>query len=292
MGSVKVSEPEKTGDAANAAACIEAGRKIGELTAEKNLPRQIELAGIPHVVKSNETEFESLEQYNPRPCRIVREAGFVDPESFTKYVNEFKDKNSRLYGNVSFESGAASIRAILDDHEAGTAENAPTKNLPRWGQDEATLQLTPSPEWTRWAEKHKKPMAQREFAEFLEESISTIAEPDAAVLDAAVRAFTMRKSTISEASYDGPNVNFSMSENVSGETRLANATMPREMKLVLRPFKISKPYGVRVLIRFRQGEDGMVRFLPCLIEPERVIESAFGDVRKLVEDATGIGVLL
>lgn len=109
------------------------------------------------------------------PERREGTAELVELESFVAHVNRFKDGSSALFADPDHENngGDPTLTAVLDYHHGGTG-------AARFGKHRARYAFPVSEEWTAWTAKNGAPMAQAEFAAFLEDRIIDVADPESA----------------------------------------------------------------------------------------------------------------
>lgn len=129
---------------------------------------------------------------------------------------------------------ARTIKAVLDGFD-GLRKHA------------ATLQLKLSREWSEWAAIDGKILDQVTFAQFIEDHLSTIAQPDGAqLLDIcqtleATKSAVFKQQTILASGQRG----FRHEEQVEGKAGIkGDLTIPGELTLVLRPFQGSDPIPI------------------------------------------------
>jgi uncharacterized protein YfdQ (DUF2303 family) len=260
----------------NVQAAIEAGKELSDL-------KLVDIGGVQHALVPDGMMLRSFEELQERPSRISQEKELREPVSFIDYVNQFKDDNTRLYGSINCMG--CRITAIIDDNEADNGKA-------RFCSHKATLKLYSSPEWQLWAGNNKEYIPQKEFAEFLQENISCIAQPDHAMLLECTRKFIVkRNATVTSVVYEGGGLAVDLQEEVRGQTKGETVSMPTEIVLGLRPFEQAPKYQVKVALRFRE-KNGGIEFAYSMIEPERIVESAFKDIREEVEKGTEINVLV
>jgi uncharacterized protein YfdQ (DUF2303 family) len=270
-------------------AAIWAGRRIGALEAGVKV---LDVHGVPAIVSADDLSVDFREDLRERPRRINATRNFREVASFSAYVNAFGNDHTRIYA----ASTMTSIKAVIDDHEAvkDGKKDAPTKATPNWCGHEAVLCLEPSEEWSAWMALNKKPLKHLDFVEFLQERIGTIAKPDASGIVQAARAFSASRNAKFEQvlPVEGGDISVSYSEEVRGTTKNGQAALPQALTLMLRPYRSGKAYPVEAQVRWRLSREGDLTFSFALLETERVIETAFEDVRKEIAAATDITVLV
>ena len=265
-------------------AAIWAGRRIGALEAGVKV---LDVHGVPAIVAADDLSVDFREDLRERPRRINATRNFREVASFSAYVKEFASENTRIYA----ASTMVQIKAVLDDHEAASKDD---DQKPNWCGHEALLCLEPSEEWSAWTALNKKPLKHLDFVEFLQERISTIAKPDASGIVQAARAFSASRNAKFEQvlPVEGGDISVSYSEEVRGTTKSGQAALPQALTLMLRPYRSGKAYPVEAQVRWRLSREGELTFSFALLETERVIETAFEDVRKEIAEATDITVLV
>lgn len=255
--------------------CIAAGKRIGTLEADFRIGDH---KGTPVVVMGDRYEFR--EDLRDTPKRIASRRELRELLSFANYASEFKTANTRLYA----ADDLSRITAVFDDHAPGAAN---------WGDHAVALVLEPSDEWVAWTGIHKKSIGHLDFVEFLQERISTIARPDAScLLDAARKFSSARNATFSQViPVEGGDMQVAYSEELRGTSKEGSATIPQRLTLMLRPYKNGKAYPVDAQVRWRLPNNTLT-FSVCLLETDRVLETAFRDVRDKIAEETGLTVLV
>ena len=174
---------------------------------------------------------------------------------------------------------ARKVTAILDG-QAG------------WRQHRAVLELRHSSEWADWAKIDNQLLEQTVFAEFVEDHISSIAEPDAGrLIDIAqtLRGHVDTQWKQQKLLANGQTA-FVWEERVEAKAgQKGDLAIPNELTLALRPFQGSDPVGVTARFRFRPSAEG-IRLGIRLVERERVLEGAFAEIVTDIDEAIPEGV--
>ena len=222
-----------------------------------------------------------------RPRQVKRTVTLLDVDSFTDYLarntNLTDDKphvgEDYLHGDGSIELWAdidgRRILAILD-------------GIDGWRHHQATLKLDVSREWKEWTAVDGKLLKQAEFAEFITDHLSTIAEPAGALLVDICETLSGKANVnwkSQQLSRNGQR-QFVFEETVEAKAgQKGNVEVPNELTLVLRPFQGGDPVPVTARFRYRLSE-GHLYLGVKLAEPERVLEDAFAvivaDVQQMV----------
>ncbi len=151
----------------------------------------------------------------------------------------------------------------------------------------ATLTLKTSREWDEWLKVDGKLLPQVEFAQFIQDHISTIGEPSGALLvdicetlvgstDVQWKSQQLDRSGQRQFVYE---------EVVNGQAGAKHdLKIPTELTLVLRPFQGSEQLLITARFRFRLS-GGAVQLGVKLVEPDRVLEDAFD---RVVDEVQGL----
>lgn len=223
--------------------------------------------------------------------RIRQAANFYDTASFNAYVNRYKTANSRLFavpGQLASDKKAA-VTAILDYHGQATVDGAGTpehaahvaKYLPRYSE-----------QWLRWSAISGKPLAQQDFAEFIEENRADIRQPEAAFLLDIVSKFKATKKAEFNSVVHQPNgdITIGWDENTEYKGK-PGVTVPAELELGIPVFFKGTLYSVKALMRYRLSE-GKLTFLVKLDNTVAVEQAAFDEITTSIAEATGIEIYL
>lgn len=211
------------------------------------------------------------------PEFIHRQVTVLDSDSLVNYLVRNTDSDE-LSVAQDYRHGAGelelwadidrrTIKAILD------GENGLRKHT-------ATLQLKTSREWDEWAAIDGKLFKQAEFAQFLEDHISTIADPDGGTLLDVAQTLQATTSTVfkQQAILANGQRQFRWEETVDARAgQSGDLKIPSELTLVLRPFQGGGQTAIQARFRF-QIREGVLSLGIKLAEPDRSLEASFQDV--------------
>lgn len=212
------------------------------------------------------------------PRRIVRAVTVADVESLADYLahNTYGDRAGLVNAGSLGNSGSLELWADIDNRTI----RAIIDGGDGWRKHTATLQLKLSREWVEWAAIDGKLHDQAAFAQFIEDHLSTIAEPDGArLLDICQ---TLQATTTTQFKQQAILANgqrqLRFEEQVEARAgQKGDLTIPGELLLVLRPFLGSAPVGIPARFRLRIRE-GVLSLGVKLAEPEAALERAFSDI--------------
>ncbi len=129
-----------------------------------------------------------LDEYADHPDRRSGTATVTTLVSMVDLVNRHKGTNSALFasdgrsGSGRDELPKPRLVAVIDYHHQGppSSEEEAEPGLPQFCQHRVGYAFPLSDEWKAWAEQDGKPMAQIEFARFIEDHLLDVVPPDAA----------------------------------------------------------------------------------------------------------------
>ncbi len=207
------------------------------------------------------------DQHRAAPSRKVGTYTLRDVSSFLGYHGKHADADSEIYADVE----RLTITSVLDAHTATGA---------RWAKHRAVLALRSTTTWTEWVTASGRLMDQETFANFLEDHLAELLDPDAAtMLEVAqsIQATTKADFTSSTRLTSGQR-QLSFVETVNAKAG-AKGTLeiPETFVIGLRPFEGAD--GYKLTARFRYRISGNVLQLGFKLErPDEVRALAFADV--------------
>lgn len=225
-------------------------------------------------------ELIDLEKYLPTPIRKRTDQPFIETESFCTYVLDHKGPSTMLTGSPKLGAFVAHI----DYH--GKRDDAPS-----WCTHRAHLTLQSDPDWVRWVSGSGKPMAQVEFAEFLEDMDHTIEEPKAASVVEIVLKLQATSEHYFESAIDRDTGSATLNFKERTEQTGGTVKLPTQMQIAVRPYRSAKVVPVLVRLRYRV-RDGKVAFTYQLLRADRIEEEAFNEIRERIGSLTGLEPLL
>lgn len=212
--------------------------------------------------------------YRATPTRKSGTTVLRDVGSFLAYHGKHADEHTEVYA----DGETLAITSVLDAHTGDAA---------RWGQHRAVLALRTTKAWKEWIASSGRLMDQETFANFLEDHLPDLLEPNAATM-----------LEVAQSIQAATKANFQSGTRLtSGERRLVyteettakagsrgELTIPETFVIGLRPFDGAD--GYRLTARFRYRINGGNLQLGYKLErPEDVQQAAFADVLTAVTDA-------
>lgn len=246
-------------------------------------PHELE-PGAVHVVALGNGQHKVIdltaEEYRDAPSRKRGVTTVRDVASFLAYFDKHADEDSEVYADVQQRR----ITAVLDAH---TADDA------RWGGHRLVLALRHTDAWAAWTDADGKLMMQAAFAEFIDDNLADLVEPDSATMLEIAESFsaTTKAEFQSSTRLASGERKFGYVEDTQAKAGArGDITIPATLKLALRPFEGSEPYAVTAKFRYRL-EKTELRLGIKLERPGDVLAAAFEDVRTLIDNGVEPPVL-
>lgn len=216
-------------------------------------------------------QLHSLAKYGP-----AREsAGAIRAESLPAFVAYlYVQANDKDKPAIFFSRSGMRLLGILDWH---------SDDVPRWGRHKVTYSLKTTPEFNAWHHISGKASTQDDFAEFIEENLADIIEPDGLTLLETVSKFSGRKNVTFLSSRNLGNGDVGLvwkEETEAGGGPDQSLKVPSEIKLRLPIFvgcEKATTYDFKAFLRYRIAE-GRLKFEVKLHRPEKAIDLALDDV--------------
>jgi uncharacterized protein YfdQ (DUF2303 family) len=248
-------------------AALDAGRALGLVHRATDIDRPMVL--VPEGYKALD-----LECWLPAPTRRRGHPTFIREGGLILYVNEHKDSGTRLYAELD----PPKIVAVIDGHLPRLAmEGADAAEpAPRWGQHRATFAPPLDPDWLTWRKHDDKPMAQTDFAQFIEDNLPCIVRPDGAeLLEVAqhLEASTNVAFKSAQRLTDGRRA-FRYEETVNGKVGNGALEIPETFLLKLRVFRAGAKVELTARLRYRLDGGKLVLWYH-LDRPQDALDDAF-----------------
>ena len=253
----------------------------GAIYAILNPEGGIELLETPAAIQGRE------DAMGDGPRHIGRSTIVRDTDSLIDVIRE-----NNLYSNAGEyalgEVGRLEVWADLDRRTVIAIHDG----VAGWRKHVTTLELRHSAEWVDWAKIDGQMLGQVEFAEFIEDHLSSIAEPDGAqlldicqTLQARTNVQFKQQSILANGQRQ-----FQWEEDVEAKAgQKGDLKIPGALMLALRPFQGSEPIAVTARFRFQIATAGL-KLGVRLVERARIIEDAFAAIVGEVSEGLPDGV--
>lgn len=226
-------------------------------------PELFEFDGMKAAFVPERIKLQTWEETREKPKRIKASIGLLSVESFVAYYTRFAAPEKTM---VFANEQERTIRAEFDAHE---------KDSPDWREHQCTLHLKPSLEFDKWSRYSGRFVNQKEFAEFLEDNLEDIVEPDgAAILEVATNLTNVKQT------------NFNSSVNLQNgmiglqfvEKDTQTVEIPKVFKIKIPVFENGPTYTVGVRFRWKISEDNKLLLCFEIAKVDRIKKIAFADI--------------
>ncbi|MFC8515525.1 DUF2303 family protein [Streptomyces sp. NPDC057257] len=249
---------------------------IAELTRQSLAPKDVEPGNI-YLVATADGRVQTVDLTGPEYTGMVaRKVGTTtvrDAESFLTYWTKHHDDASEVYADSEF----LTVTAVLDAHST---------DEPGFGGHRLHLALRESTTWKQWLRNDGELLGQEDFAEFLEDHLPELLEPDAATMLEIAQSF-QANSKVDFQSATRLGSGQRQFQYVETQTTKAgqkgDITVPESFVIGLVPFDGSPGYKLTARLRYRIGQDKL-RLGYKLDRPDEIRKTAFADVVKTIRE--------
>lgn len=246
-------------------------------------PKQVEPGGI-YLVATAAGHVERVDLTGPEHTgQIARKTGRTvvrDAASFLAYWAKHHDDASEVYADVE----QLSVTAVLDAHANDQA---------RFGEHRLHLQLRRTKAWEEWLTLDGKLVDQDRFANFLEDHLPNLVEPDAATMleiAQSIKASTKGEFQSSSRLQSGER-KFSYTEDIKASAGAkGDLTIPEVFQIAVPPFEGATAYTMRARFKYRLG-GGQLALGYKLEQPEERARAAFAEILAEIADSITVPVL-
>lgn len=242
----------------------------------------------PFLVVPPGHEIKSLEHLLNYPTRKRAKVSVSTTSSFIDYIRKHGSLDECvIYADIDAETSRCVLDAIINDNGADS---------PKWRDHRCTFTPALSVEWKRWIQKNGEKMAQADFATWLEDNLSDIANvpnmPTGAQMLTMALAFeaTAEKKLKSRINLQSGGVRFEYVEDEDKDTRTSMEVFQR-FTLGLPVFEgSSDAYPVEARLKYRDN-GGKVTFWYELIRPDRAFKTSVQSALDEIKSATGFMII-
>lgn len=216
------------------------------------------------------------------PRRVKAKITANDVRGFIDYVNRHKMRETTVYAAAK---ESPTLLARIDDHETvdGVAHASHSTHS-------CTFPCPLTHEWKQWIAKNDKPMAQVEFAEFIENNLLDIVEPDGASLLTACLSFqdTGSAEFKSAVRLEDGRVQFQYVEkDQTGELKF-----PSRLTLALPVFEgLDVRFQLHAKLRYRVDRDAGLHLRYVIERPDLALKDAYARLIEVVAESTSLPVI-
>jgi uncharacterized protein YfdQ (DUF2303 family) len=219
-------------------------------------------------------------QYTGELTRKTGTTTVRDAASFLTYYAKHADGSTEVYSDVE----TLTITAVLDAH---------TRESARFGEHRLHLQLRRTKAWDEWLALDGKLVDQDRFANFLEDHLPNLVEPDAATMleiAQSIKATTKADFQSSSRLQSGER-KFSFVEDTKASAgSKGDIAIPETFKIAVPPFQGADAYTMTARFKYRLG-GGTLALGFKLEQPEERAKAAFADVLKAIAEGVATPIL-
>ncbi|HUN01074.1 MAG TPA: DUF2303 family protein [Halothiobacillus sp.] len=211
-----------------------------------------------------------LQNYAGTPRRKCGSIIVYDAASLNAFIEANKDAGTvAVY--IDRDITNPKIIAVLNDHGV----------TPGWRDLRATIELRKTPQWVKWQNMDGKMVSQTEFAEFIEDNLQDIAEPEGATMLEIVTYLQATRTTDfkSGVRLSNGNVQFVNVENTEAKVGAGKIEVPETFKIAVTPFLGLALFAIPVRFRYRIS-DGKLTMGLKLQRIENLMNQVLDDVIK------------
>ncbi|WP_200844022.1 DUF2303 family protein [Pantoea sp. 18069] len=235
--------------------------------------------GAPVLILPSGMNVKTFETTMLEPLRKKGTVTLNDAESFVAVVVDQKTDYTRLFSTIS----PPTFTAVFNHNADGAG----------WGDHKAQYNAPLAPEWKAWTGIDGKKMNQVEIAQFIENNLVDVVEPDGATLLEICRTLEAKKKVNFSSSIrlsDGTN-QFTFAEEIQGSAQQGQLSIPELFVIGVPVFENGEKWRVDVRLRYRIEEGGRLVMWVELVRPHKVIEEAVKELRARIAEGTGLAIL-
>jgi len=146
----------------------------------------------------------------------------------------------------------------FDYHHIGNPAHIHRGAVPNHGKHAAKYEVSYSPDFLAWQRMFKQPVKQAKYAEFIEDMIHTIYNPDAGVLLDAIKDFDLGRDIRFKSAYNDRSGSASIT--YQEDDRDLKTDLPNKITLVMPVFDGDTPREINAMVQYRV-ENGELFFI-------------------------------
>ncbi|MEW2420480.1 DUF2303 family protein [Streptomyces nigra] len=256
---------------------------IAALAQSALAPKEVE-AGAIYLVATADGDVRQFDltgpQYTGQLARKTGRTTVRDAASFLAYWAKHHDDASEVYADVE----QLTITAVLDAHAA---------DEPGFGEHRLTLALRKTKAWDEWLALDGKLVDQDRFANFLEDHLPNLVEPDAATMleiAQSIKATTKADFQSSSRLQSGERKFAYVEDTKASAGAKGDLAIPEVFKIAVPPFEGADAYSMTARFKYRLG-GGQLALGYKLEQPEERAKAAFADVLAAIAEDITVPVL-
>ncbi|MEV6014687.1 DUF2303 family protein [Streptomyces sp. NPDC051997] len=256
---------------------------ITALAQQALAPKEVQPGGI-YLVATASGHIERVDLTGPEHTGVIaRKRGTTvvrDAASFLTYYGKHQDDASEVYSDVE----KLTVTAVLDAHAADEAG---------FGEHRLHLALRRTRAWQEWLDLDGKLVDQDRFANFLEDHLPNLVDPDAATMleiAQSIKATTKAQFQSSTRLQSGERKFAYLEETQASAGGKGDLAIPETFKIAVPPFEGADAYSMTARFKYRLG-GGQLTLGFKLEQPEERAKAAFADVLGTVAEGINTPIL-
>ncbi|MEV0114645.1 DUF2303 family protein [Streptomyces sp. NPDC050844] len=256
---------------------------VATLAQQALAPKQVEPGNI-YLVANATGDVRTIDltgsEYTGELARKTGTTTVRDAASFLTYYAKHHDDATEVYSDVE----RLTITAVLDAHQAHVA---------RFGDHRLVLGLRRTKAWEEWVKLDGQLIDQERFANFLEDHLVNLVDPDAATMleiAQSIKASTRADFQSSTRLQSGER-KFAYTEDVKASAgSKGEFAIPETFRIAVQPFEGADAYSMTARFKYRLG-GGSLALGYKLEQPEERAKAAFTDVLKAIAEGVDTPIL-
>ena len=239
--------------------------------------KHFDINDTPAVLIPEGYRVQIFEDHREQPLRVQQILAAATAEAFVDYIKRFWDVGTLVFADVS----KTAFSAIIDYHRGA--------DLPDWCKHRIGYACPHSKEWHIWSERSGKFHNQAQFAEFIEDNLIDIVEPNGAEMLEVAKTLDARSNVRFKSAIrlDNGETQLVYEEVIDGAAGAkGQMKIPQTIKLALRVFQGEHPYAVEARFKYRIKEGALTMWYE-LIRPHRIVEDAFAGILARIREQLG-----
>ncbi|WP_405543982.1 YfdQ family protein [Streptomyces phaeochromogenes] len=259
-------------------------RAVAALAQQALDPKEVEPGGI-YLVATADGGIQPYDLTGPEYTgRVTRKTGTTtvrDAASFLTYYGKHRDVDAtEVYSDVE----RLSVTAVLDAH---------AEDEPGFAEHRLVLALRRTKAWQEWTDLDGKLVDQERFANFLEDHLPNLVEPDAATMleiAQSIKATTKAEFQSSTRLQSGERKFAYVEDTKATAGGKGDIAIPETFKIAVPPFEGADAYSMTCRFKYRLDRNQLTLGFK-LEQPEERAKAAFADVLKAIADGIDTPIL-
>jgi len=236
----------------------------GAITAMQTLPEGLFIVPDGYSLQGGHRESEDSQE---RPAHRRGQVNMNNAASLVRFVRTHGVPDRTA---IFADHTKGVVRAIIDYHA--------TSYEPGHCLFSARLLAVYSEAFSKWDAVCGGGQRQREFAEFIEDNMLDIVDPDGATVLEVARHLSAKRNVAFRSKVDlhsGDNV-FTYEEQTSTGAQKGSLAVPEFVTIRVPVYEGEDPEEIRIRFGFRIGDNGTLVFVPRIIGIQALVAEAFG----------------